>query len=163
MKACRQENYPELTPDSLLNLALAKLDTALIFDEEAAYVYFEKGYLYFFNSANHQKAADYFEITIQLSSEWVLPNYFAGRTQRFFFNREKGLTYLKKAIALDSFFLPTYREMAFFESPPQDSLLFEAYVKKMDGYVQEHLGKVPVTYYNYMGNSFLEAEKIGGG
>ena len=51
-KACRQENYPDLPPDSLLRLALAKLDTALTFDEEAAYVYFEKGYLLHFNGGD---------------------------------------------------------------------------------------------------------------
>ncbi|MBK9015502.1 MAG: hypothetical protein IPM82_16345 [Saprospiraceae bacterium] len=49
-KACRKENYPELTPDSLVNLALARLDSALAFDDGAAYAWFEKGYTQHFNS-----------------------------------------------------------------------------------------------------------------
>ncbi len=50
-KTLRAENHPGIPADSLLHRQLACLDTALTFDGDAAYLYFEKGYLQFWGMA----------------------------------------------------------------------------------------------------------------
>ena len=103
---------------------------------------------------------DYFENAVQLSSEWVLAIYFAARARQHI-EPEKKLAYLKRAITIDSLFLPTYVNLGWFFLPkPESNHWFEVYVKKMDQYVREHPGHVPVTYYNYLGNSLWLLGKL---
>ncbi len=154
-KSCPRENYPALTPNSLFQLALARLDTALTFDEEAAYLYMEKGYWLEMNGDNDTQSLKLYEQAIRLSPRWVLANYFAGRSNGYIHNPDKAITYFKNAIDLDSSFLPTYLALgqSFNKGTKEGNFWFEKYVEKMKEYIRNHPGKVPVTYYNYLGNS----------
>ncbi len=152
-KACRKENYPKLAPDSLLKMALAKLDTALTFDSEAAYLHFEIGVLYCRDYQNRKKALPHLDQAIQLSPEWLLANFFKG----FALGNEtgEGKKYFRKCIMLDPSFLPPYNWLIHpinFFTPEAKSLL-EDYVVQLNKYIQEHPGKVPIQYYKELGST----------
>jgi tetratricopeptide (TPR) repeat protein len=156
-KTCRKENYPELTPDSLLNLALARLDTALLFDDEAAYAWFEKGYLLFWSGGQAKTFLEYFEKASMLSDEWLMARYYVGRTLTTFESEvEKGVAILQQVLAKDSLFLPAYREIGFITD---DKIWFEAYVLKMQEYERVHPGKLPAIYYNYLGSCLMGLQR----
>lgn len=158
-KACRSENYPELAPDSLVNLALARLDTALIFDNGAAYAWFEKGYINHFLLGNQDEALSCFKKASYLSPGWALALYFNGRITRFYGSQDSVKYYLQEAIRLDSMFLPSYRDigLAFSNEGNIDKCTFylQLYVSKMNEYLAKNDGKAPATYYNYLGNSLV--------
>ena len=158
-KTCREENYPELTPDSLVKLALARLDTALAFDEGAAYAWFEKGYTNLFLLGKGDKALSNFQKASFLSPGWALSMYFNGRTLRYQGSLDSVKYYLKEAMRLDSFFLPAYRDLGMVSDDGdgiyQSNFWFRQYVQKMEEYLLKNGGKAPVAYYNYLGNSLV--------
>jgi tetratricopeptide (TPR) repeat protein len=160
-KTYRKENYPTLTPDSLYSLTLTKLDTALLFDEEAAYVWFEKGYLLCWNSAHYEQAVSCFEKASLLSTQWILPKYYHGKVLGVLTIDElklKGIDILKKVISEDSLFLPAYREIGV---TTNEGIWFETYIRKMQEYEQANPDKVPATYYNYLGSCLMGLERYG--
>ena len=155
-KMYRKKKYPDLTPDSLLNLQFATLDTALGFDSLAAYLFLEKGQLHFFNTQQYGKAEMYFDKALALSPEWVTALYFAGRARvRWALNKpEEGIPLMRKAIELDSSFLPAYEVLGVeFSQAPEEGYGFwrEAYVSQMQQYIIDHPGRVPLAYWNYYG------------
>ncbi len=151
-KTLRAENHPGIPADSLLRRQLACLDTALSFDAEAAYLFFEKGYLQFWGMRKSPELCrPNFEKAIAQSPEWVLPLYFLGRVNAIYLgDTRNGIPMLKKAIELDSTFLPAYREMGWATNL---NYWFEEYVRRMSEYEQKNPERIPLVYYNYLGNS----------
>lgn len=154
-KTLRADNYPGIPADLLLNRQLACLDTALRFDVDAAYLYFEKGYLQFWGMMQSSELyRSNFERAATLSPEWVIPVYFLGRiTCEQLNDKAKGIGLLKKSIELDSNFLPAYREIGWQTIGKQRNFWFEEYVRRMQDFEQQNPGHVPATYFNYLGNS----------
>ena len=154
-KTLRVDNHPGIPADSLLHRQLACLDTALTFDSDAAYLYFEKGYLQFWGMLQSPELySPNFEKAVALSPEWALPVYFLGRvTWEQLNDTAKGIELLNKAIEMDSTFLPAYREIGWASKGKQRNFWFEEYVRRMRGYEGQNPGRVPVTYYNYLGSS----------
>ncbi len=154
-KTLRAENHPGISPDSLLHRQLACLDTALSFDAEAAYLYFEKGCLQYWGMwQSPELCRANFEKAVALSPEWVLPIFFLGKINYFYLNENaKGIELLQKAIELDSTFLPAYREMGNATTGKQRDFWFEEHVRRMRDYERQNPGRVPVTYFSFLGNS----------
>ncbi len=156
-KTCRKANYPELAPDSIFNLAQAMLDSALLFDDEAAYVWFEKGYLLFWNTSDTRGMMECFEKASLRSAEWLLAKYYTGRIlTNYGIDYEKGIAIFQEVVAKDSMFLPVYRELGLSTG---DKTWFEAYVRNMREYERVHPGKVPATYYNYLGSCLMQLQR----
>ncbi len=156
-KACRKENYPDLAPDSLLKLALARLDTALVFDEEAAYAWFDKGYLLFWGSQIPQ-SVQYFEKAEHASPFWFLPKYYSARALvHGDIDYENGMSKLKNLVAEDSSFLPLYRDIGV--SVKDGQIWFETYIRKMNEYLSANPQQVPATYFNYLGSSLMQLNR----
>ncbi len=166
-KTYREENHPDLSPDSLLQLQLATLDTALGYDSMAAYLYFEKGYLRFWGMAAFPEIYfGYFEKSLALSPEWVLPLYFAGRSLCLDFAKcEESEKYILKAIMLDSSFFPAYREMGYLKSSlnkrEESKDWFESYDNKISEYISKQGDRIPVTYYAYWGDCLTGLKRYG--
>jgi len=150
-KTLRVENHPGIPADSLLRRQLTCLDTALSFDAEAAYLYFEKGCLQYWGIqqmpelclANLEKA-------VMLAPKWVLPVFFLGKATN---NYPKAIELLQTAIELDSNFLPAYRDMGIVTTSRQANFWFGEYVRRMRDYERLNPGRVPVSYYSHLGNS----------
>ncbi len=157
-KTLRAENHPSIPADSLLHRQLACLDTALSFDSMAAYVYFEKGCLQYWGMQRMEQMPELcrtnFEKAIALSPEWVLSVYFLGRITYYWLNDTvKGNELLQKAIELDSTFLPSYLLIAGESTNKQYNFWLGEYVRRMRDYERQNPGRVPVTYFNNLGNT----------
>ncbi len=155
-KTFRKENYPDLTPDSLLKLALASLDTSLVYDEEASYAYFEKGCITYWGKRNHiNDARKAFELASSLTPSWILPKYYISRTliSPLINEKQKRVEILYEVIRMDSSFLPAYRELGWANEGEQAKIWFESYVRRMYEMEKKSSGRLPIAYYNYLGNS----------
>ncbi len=60
---------------------------------------------------------------------------------------------LKKAIELDSTFLPAYRQLGWTTAGKQRNFWFEEYVRRMRDYERLNPERVPITYLHYLGSS----------
>ncbi len=167
-KTWRAGNFPGLSADSLLNLAQTDLDSALVFDEEAAHVWLEKGCLEFFSRNQNEGAMRLFRRAAALSPGSVMANYFIGRYFSLFVgDMDSARVYLLRAARLDSLFLPTYAALGWVsEESAEQTFWFEQYVRKMERYAAQNPGHVPAVYYNYLGNClvflkrYVEAEQV---
>jgi tetratricopeptide (TPR) repeat protein len=161
-KSFRKEKHPGLSADSLLQQQLACIDTALSYDPEAAYLYFEKGSLQYWGMNNRPELYHAnFEKAVELSPEWVLPVYFLGRAYSIdpkYFNT-KGPELLHKAIELDSSFLPTYAVLGWYTFGEEKKRWQEMYVHRMKDFERSNPGRMPVIYLNYLGNTLWQLGK----
>ncbi len=155
-KTIREDTYPNLPADSLLNLALASLDSALRYDSMAAYVHLEKA-LKYYRSNRGSASFPPVEKALELSPSWVLANYYKGRILQEYF-RTSGREFMLKAIALDSLFLPAYRQLAAFEKEKEK--WHSAYILKMQEYQAKNPGRVPVIYYHYLSEAYFHFERL---
>ncbi len=170
-KTYRNENYPNLPPDSLLALSLISLDSALIIDTLAAYVYLEKGILHYWKKKEMRKAMENCDKAVALSPNWTVALYYAGRIRSEGGLPQEAIPILKKVVELDSAFFPIYRELGHtytlrLGNPKEGIPWYEKYVSKMEAHISEGGTQLPSIYWHYLGNALLfwpgrfeEAEK----
>lgn len=151
-KTIREDNYPNLPVDSLVHLALLSLDSALMYDSAAAYVHLEKA-IKLYRSSRQSAALTPVEKAVELSPSWVLANYYKGRILQEYFQNPSWKEFMLKAIALDSLFLPAYRQLAWANKQDRDKWL-GAYILKMQEYEAKNPGRVPVIYYHYLSEAY---------
>ncbi len=153
-KACRTENFPDLQPDSVLNMAVQKFEEALRFDSSAAYVHVEFGFLLWYKLLRSNDALAHAKIALELSPNWVYAHNLAGRCySRTDFS--KFMHHCQRAIELDSTFLLTYRELFQFYiwNGEMDKYAFyrDKYIQKVNALIASDPEKVPVMYRTYLG------------
>ncbi len=156
-KTFHQINYPDLKPGELEANKLEVLNQSLSMDSTASYIYNLIGSILVAAFDNPQKAMPYLDKATALSPTWALAWKNLGRCLNAGgMTVEAELAYFK-AVQLDSFFLPTYIELAsmYQEAGNLEASKYwcEKLVLKMEQYRQTHT-ELPLIYYRDLGVAF---------
>ncbi|MBK9337463.1 MAG: caspase family protein [Lewinellaceae bacterium] len=161
-KTLRQDNHPNLPVDTLICRQIACLDTALTYDPEAAYLYFEKGHMQMFRYGliNFDSCKSNLERAVALAPEWVLPRYFLGYTLLWSGDIATGMNVLHESLKMDSTYLPIYRLLGTASSGrKQKAVWLEQYVRRMQEFEQKNPGRVPLVYISSLGLALWQLGK----
>ena len=160
-KNCRKEYYPNLSPDSLVKLAAAKMEKGLIYDSSAAFIYVDLGLLYWFKLGQLDKSRACAQKALELSPNWVYAHHLAGRS--FWEDSVKSNFHYQKALELDSTFLLTYQELSLMNNawgaPEKSAYYRDKYIQKVKDLIKSNPSEVPVYYITLLGAELWRSEK----
>ena len=96
----------------LFDQAFAKVNLALNYDDQAAYVYNELGLIKQFGYRDFETAKQYFDTAMMIAPTWVLPYNNLCRIYKILHQYDKAETFGKKAIELKADYYQAYLNLA---------------------------------------------------
>ncbi len=164
-KTYRKDNYPNLPADSLLRMAVRKMEEGLSYDSNATYIYVELGITWFWRFLKPDKAMECARKALARSPNWAYAHFLAGRC----FSEGEGDTlqaafHYQKALELDSLFLLPLHELArmylFWGVNEKMAFYRNEFIRKAQALILSRPEKVPVHYFTLLGYQLMNAGRL---